>query len=130
MPAPTAAGTADAEHAAITTFLPQFSNAMQTADTVFLASALDPAVVARYGEAQCRSDLAAVAADPTANFAVKDFGSGPQPYTYTSDGQSTAVPNTYTLAVIRTANGVTQDSTLHLSVDSSGSVHWFTDCTH
>jgi len=124
------ARTTDADHAAISAFLPRFSQSMQTGDAAFLTSALDPAVLARYGEAQCRSDVGAVATDPTANVVLKGFASGPEPFTYASDGQSTVVPNSYTVAVTRTANGAAQDTTLHLSVDTAGAVHWFTDCTH
>ena len=124
------AGSADSDHAAISAFLPQFSHAMQIADVDFLTRSLDPAVLGRYGESQCRADIAAVPADPTANFVLKGFTSGPEPFTYTSDGQSAVVSNTYDVAVSRTATGSTADSSLHLSVDASGAVHWFTDCTH
>ena len=125
---PTTAGT-DAQ-AAIASFLSQFGRASQTADVGFLVGALDPAVLARYSRDQCTADISAVGGDPTAAFTLKSVTSGPEPFTYTSDGQSTVVPDTYTVEVSRTANGATTDSTLHLSVDAGGGVHWFTDCTH
>ena len=128
---PTAASQSGAgAQASIVDFLSQFSSASQKADVAFLAGALDPAVLARYGRDQCTTDLSAVPADPSANLTFKAITSGPEPYTYTSDAQSTVVPNTYTVAVSRTANGTTTDSSLHLSIDPAGSVHWFTDCTH
>ena len=127
--APASSGGPEADHAAIEAFLPAFAHATQVGDVDFLTNALDPAVLARYGKPQCAADLGAVPADATANFVLRAFTSGPEPFTYSSDGQSVVVQNTYSVAVSRTANGVTSDSDIHLSVDSSGA-HWFTDCTH
>jgi hypothetical protein len=118
------------DRAAIEAFLPVFSDASRTRDIGKLVSMLDPAVIGRYGAAQCTADLGAVAADPTAAFAFKDITSGPETFTYASDGQTTDVANTYTVAVSRTANGTPADASIHLSVSPTGTVGWFTDCTH
>jgi hypothetical protein len=129
LPSPAAAGSVDADHAAIEAFVPQFSHAVQVRDVSFLVNALDPAVLQRYTRDQCTAQLSSVPADPTADFTVHAFEAGPEPFTYASDGQSTVVQRTYAVSVAHTASGVTTATTIHLSVDEGGGVHWFTDCT-
>ena len=43
------------------------------------------------------------------------------------DGRSIAVSNVYTVNVDRTANGVTNNSVIHLGVDN-GVITYFSDC--
>jgi hypothetical protein len=127
------AGTGDPvarDHGAIEAFLPTFSDATRSNNAEQLVRMLDPAVLERYSAEQCLADLQAIQADPSAAFVFKSFTSGPEPFTYASDGQSTVVDNTYTVSVSRTENGTTADAPIHLSVSPSGTVGWFTDCTH
>jgi hypothetical protein len=130
MPAASTGDPVTRDHAAIEAFLPTFSDASRARDVEQLVHMLDPAVLERYSAAQCTADLGAVAAEPTAAFAFERFTSGPEPFTYASDGPSTVIANTYTVAVSRTSNGTTADASIHLSVSDSGTVGWFTDCTH
>ena len=118
----------DLDHRAIAAFLPQFEHAVQVNDSAFLAAALDPAVIARYGAEQCDQIFAASKPDPTARFTFSAFTAGPEPFPYAGDGMTTLVQNTYNVAVARTADGVNSDGAIHLSVHD-GKVGWFTDCT-
>ena len=128
--APPARDSVARDHAAIEAFLPRFSEASRDRDLAQLVAMLDPAVLTRYSEAQCTADLDVVESDPTAAFVFKGFTSGPEPFTYTSDGRSTIVPNTYVVAVTQTSGDTTTETSIHLSVDPTGNVGWFTDCTH
>ena len=91
-----------------------------------MLASLDRAVIARYGLDQCRAFLATTT-DTTAAFNVVDVAP-PGPFEYTSDGQSTTVPDTFAVHVQHTVNGQATDETVHVARNQDGTLSWFTRC--
>jgi hypothetical protein len=83
-------------------------------------------VIARYGEAACRTFLQTLK-DPTRAFTIQQVGP-PETYDYASDGQSTTVPATRTIQALVTANGESAPQSVHVPL-SGNHYTWFTDCT-
>jgi hypothetical protein len=79
----------------------------------------------RYGPDQCKAHVKTLT-DPTQNFVMKSY-QGPSDYDYTSDGLTAVVPNTFTVQVLHTRNGQTNDEEIHLHEDGD-QLYWFTDC--
>lgn len=111
---------------AIGSFLATYAAAIRAGDADTLVALLHPLVIQRYGADQCRTALAAEAADPT--FALEATGvTGPGTWLYTADGASIAVHDVYTIAATVTAIGVVDQRFLHFGwVD--GGLRWFADC--
>jgi hypothetical protein len=106
-------------------FLDALSAAITNHDAAFLSNRLHPAVIARYGKAAC--DAYTAGALTPVQFVVTEV-KRPADYAWTTDGQTTNVPNTNEVAVRQTTGGTTQDRTIHIArVD--GTWRWFTDCT-
>jgi len=106
-------------------FLDKLSAAITNRDAAFLSTRLHPAVITRYGKAVC--DAYASSGLTPVQFVVTDVRS-PSNYAWTTDGQTTNVPDTNEVAVRSTAGGTTEDRVIHLArVD--GTWRWFTDCT-
>jgi hypothetical protein len=125
-PSASAGPTADVA-AQIKTFLADLATATHTAAGVEnLVATLNRAVVDRYGLDQCRSFLNTTI-DPTADFSVVDI-TGPSPFDYTGDGQTTTVQDVFQVQVRRTQNGQTADATIHIARNSDGTFSWFTRC--
>jgi len=106
-------------------FLDKLSAAIVNRDATFLSTRLHPAVIARYGKAAC--DAYTSSGLTPVQFAVSEVRP-PATYAWTTDGQTTNVPDTNEVAVRSTSGGVTEDRVIHLArVD--GTWRWFTDCT-
>jgi hypothetical protein len=106
-------------------FLDALSAAITNRDGAFLTNRLHPAVITRYGKAACDSYTAS-ALTPV-QFAVTDV-KPPTNYAWTTDNQTTNVPDTNDVAVRQTTGGTTQDRLIHIAfVDNLW--RWFTDCT-
>lgn len=106
-------------------FLDALGNALRTGDTNFLVSRLNPAVIARYGSAQCLGALAG-ARDPSATFTVKQV-SDPVDFDWTTDGKTISIAETVTVDVDRVQRGVADSASLHL-VEVGGRFTWLVDC--
>jgi hypothetical protein len=110
-----------------TSFLDQLAQAMRSGDVNFMVSRLNPAVIARYGSAACRT-AAGTYADPTAAFAVQSVSS-PGDYTYTAAGTTSVIPNSITAQVTFTHKGPAVPITAHLSRSDAGTWTWYTNCS-
>jgi hypothetical protein len=113
-----------------TAFLDALAAASRTGDVAFLFGRLNPAVITRYGEAQCRTALLGFT-DVTAQFAVKQ-AAAPAPYNWateagTPDARSTIVPDTTTVQVDRVARSQTTATTIHIT-KVGDRFTWFIDC--
>jgi len=106
-------------------FFALFSAAVRTGDTSFLAARVDPAVIARYGAAQCQTALGSLH-DPTEQLRLVST-SGPVQYAYVSDGMSATVPDTYVFHVDGTAAGQSGPRAYHFALEH-GTFHLFLDC--
>jgi hypothetical protein len=107
-------------------FLEQLAAAFRAGDVEFKMARLHPAVIERFGEDTCQTYLSSLPADPTAAFVVHSV-SEPADYAWTTQDQTTNVPDTLTVAVTRTANGTAQEATIHLTA-VDGELRWYTDC--
>jgi len=113
-----------------TAFLDALAAAIRSGDVNFMLSRLNPAVVTRYGEAQCRAFLPSLT-DVTAQFTVKQVGT-PAPFNWATDAntpkaRSTIVPNTLTIAVDDVLRGRTTAATVHVT-KVGDHYTWFTNC--
>jgi hypothetical protein len=108
-----------------TQFLDALGNALRTGDTDFLVTRLNPAVIARYGSAQCLGALAG-ARDTSATFTMKQV-SDPQDFDWTTDGKTISIAETRTVDVDRVQRGVTESTSLHI-VSVNGQLTWLVDC--
>jgi hypothetical protein len=108
-------------------FLADLAAAFRASDVEFKLARLHPAVIERFGEELCRTYLSTIAPDASAAFVVTSV-SEPADYDWTIAGQTTTVPETVSVEVTRTANGVASAATVHLTpVD--GQLRWYTDCS-
>jgi hypothetical protein len=106
-------------------FLDAFSAAVTNRDGAFLANRLHPAVITRYGKAAC--DTYTSGGLTPVQFVVTNV-KPPTTYEWTTDGQTTNVPDTNEVAVRQTAGGTTQERVIHIAfIDHLW--RWFTDCT-
>ena len=108
-----------------TQFLAALGTALRAGDTNFLVGRLNPAVVARYGSAQCLGALAG-ARDPSATFTVKQV-SDPADFDWTTDGKTVVIPDTLTVDVDRVVRGVAESATVHIA-RVNGQLTWLVDC--
>ncbi len=107
-------------------FLDDLASAMRTGNVDFMVSALNPAVIARYGESSCRAAVATYT-DPTAAFSVQST-SPPADYSYRAAGRASVIPDTITAKVTFTHDGQPVPVVVHLSQTKNGKLSWFTDC--
>ena len=114
-----------ATHEDPTQFLDALAHALRTGDTNFLVGRLNPAVVTRYGSAQCLGALAG-ARDTSATFTVKQAGD-PVDFDWTTDGKTVSIAETVSVDVDRVQRGVTESATLHI-VEVGGRFTWLVDC--
>jgi hypothetical protein len=106
-------------------FLDKLSAAITNRDAAFLSTRLHPAVITRYGKAAC--DAYTASGLTPVQFVVTEVRP-PSNYAWTTDGQTTNVPDTNEVAVRSTTGGTTEDRVIHLArIDSTW--RWFTDCT-
>ncbi len=84
-------------------------------------------MINRYGFETCRSFLQTTV-DPTDAFTVLNV-TGPGPFDYTSDGQTTTVQNVFTVDVQHTLRGQTIEQKTHIAQNADGTFSFFTRCT-
>ena len=118
-----------ADQGLVRDFVDNLQKAMAVGDMEFLAAALNPEVYVRYGEEACLSRLPQfIEMNPNIQFVkVLSFGS----WDYASDGVSTAIPDTYTVAVNQTVDGERQRLEGHFALipgKLDGSLSFFADC--
>lgn len=106
-------------------FFDRLAAAFVADDANTLVDLLHPAVVARYGEEQCREHLEVLAASNVELELVEVTGVGP--VVYATDGQETTIDDGVRVRtrVTRDGEGVEQDATLAFVDDE---LRWFTDC--
>jgi len=106
-------------------FLVVFSKAIREGDATFLFDRLHPAVLAFYGEQQCRAKVQTFS-DPNADFAFVSVR-GPGTFQWQVDGQTSPVQDVLNVRVgFATANGPAR-RTIHFGI-VDGELRWFTDC--
>ncbi len=123
-PAPTPSPTPSGADL-ITAFMSQLATALRTGDATFQVAHLHPDALARYGEAQCLSELPK-RADPTVAIDVVNVGQ-PERWDYETDGLATTIGAAVPVEVDMTIEGVAAKRVLHVTLDA-GEVRWFTDC--
>ena len=106
-------------------FLAAFVRAVNTDDQAFLVDRLHPAVIDRYGAAQCQTYVAALV-DPDASLGLVDV-TGPDDFEYASDGLARSVPDTLTFAVDGTLGGRAGAREYHFAL-VDGQFRIFADC--
>jgi hypothetical protein len=112
---------------AVIAFYRELERAVRSGDVEFLVARLDPLVLARYGEAQCRDFLGGLAI-PTFRVRVRQVDA-PAPWRWEVDGAAAAdVPDAVTVHVERAAGaGDANEAIEHVAVRGRD-VRWFTDC--
>jgi hypothetical protein len=106
-------------------FLNELDAAVRSGDVDLRLARLNPAVIARYGEQQCR-DFLAGQQDATRRDRVKKVGK-PESYEYASDKQSATVADALPVQVRATIKGKKGDRNIHL-VRVNGQLTYFIDC--
>ena len=106
-------------------FFALFTAAVKSGDTAFLLARTHPAVIARYGEAQCAAFVPGLE-DPTFDLRLVSV-SAPGDFDYASDGQSTIVPDTYTFQLDGSAAGSSGPRDRHFAL-VDGEFRLFIDC--
>lgn len=107
-------------------FVAGFTTAVQNGDVDWLLSRLNPVVIQRYGEDQCRSYLRSSVIDPTMRLQVSAV-SGPGTWEWSTDGRSTVVDEVYRVDAHRFLRGSETTGNLWLA-NVDGQLTWFADC--
>ena len=106
-------------------FLNELDAAVRSGNVDLRLARLNPAVIARYGEQQCRDFLAAQQ-DATRKDKVKKVGK-PESYEYASDNQSATIADALPVQVRETNKGKKGDRNIHLA-RVNGQLTYFIDC--
>src|SRR5436190_1557668 len=106
-------------------FLNEIDAAVRSGNVELRLARLNPAVIARYGEQQCR-DFLAGQQDATRKDTVKKVGK-PESYEYASDKQSATVPDALPVQVRETNKEKKGDRNIHLA-RVNGQLTYFIDC--
>ncbi|HMF05188.1 MAG TPA: hypothetical protein VKH17_10260 [Acidimicrobiia bacterium] len=107
-------------------FLNQLSTAIRQGNIDFRVARLNPAVIERYGEQQCRDFLSAQPPDNTRRDRVTRVGK-PEAFEYDTDTLSVTVPDAIPVHVRETRMGKKADRNLHLA-RVNGELTYFVDC--
>ncbi len=94
-------------------FLNELDAAARAGNVDLRLARLNPAVIARYGEQQCR-DFLAGQHDPTRKDTVTKVGK-PESYQYATDNQSAIIPDALPVQVRETNKGKKGDRNIHLA---------------
>lgn len=97
--------------------------AFRSDDAAYLYERLHPLVPERYGERQCRRYVNALPPDPGADWTVQS-SSGPAPWDWETDGLTTTVADTWTVAIEIPDEGQRE---VHFT-PFEGTWRWFVDC--
>ena len=106
-------------------FLNELDAAVRSGNVDLRLARLNPAVIARYGEQQCR-DFLAGQQDPTRRDRVKKVGK-PETYEYATDNQSATIADALPVQVRATIKGKKGDRNIHLA-RVNGQLTYFIDC--
>jgi hypothetical protein len=106
-------------------FLNELDTAVREGNTDLRIARLNPAVIDRYGEQQCR-DFLAGQEDNTRRDRVKSVGK-PEPFEYATDKQTVTVPDALPVQVRATIKGKKGDRNIHLA-RVNGQLTYFIDC--
>jgi hypothetical protein len=106
-------------------FLNVLDAAVRTGNTDLRLAHLNPAVIDRYGEPQCR-DFLAGQHDKTRRDQVTSVGK-PESFEYTTDNQSVIIPDALPVQVRETNKGKKGDRNIHLA-RVNGQLTYFIDC--
>jgi hypothetical protein len=122
---PSSSASAAPETETSAAFFAAFSTAIHDGDSSFLFDRLHPSVIARYGDAQCRSAAAGLA-DPTYTVTLTGV-EGPATFDYASDGRTEPIPDTYTFSAAGTIVGQQSTRQYHFAL-VGGRYRSFLDC--
>ncbi len=106
-------------------FLNEIDAAVRSGNVDLRLARLNPAVIARYGEQQCR-DFLAGQHDATRKDTVTKVGK-PESYQYSTDNQSAIIPDALPVQVRETNKGKKGDRNIHLA-RVNGRLTYFIDC--
>ena len=106
-------------------FLNEIDTAARSGNVDVRLARLNPAVIARYGEQQCR-DFLAGQQDATRKDKVTSVGK-PESYEYATDNQSAVIPDALPVQVKETNKGKKGDRNIHLA-RVNGQLTYFIDC--
>jgi hypothetical protein len=106
-------------------FLNEIDAAVRNGNVDLRLARLNPAVIARYGEQQCR-DFLAGQQDATRTDRVKKVGK-PETYEYATDNQSATIADALPVQVRATVKGKKGDRNIHLA-RVNGQLTYFIDC--
>jgi hypothetical protein len=106
-------------------FLNEIDAAVRNGNVDLRLARLNPAVIARYGEQQCR-DFLAGQQDATRKDRVKKVGK-PETYEYATDNQSATIADALPVQVRATIKGKKGDRNIHLA-RVNGQLTYFIDC--
>ena len=106
-------------------FLNEIDAAARAGNVDLRLARLNPAVIARYGEQQCR-DFLAGQHDATRKDTVTKVGK-PESYQYATDNQSAIIPDALPVQVRETNKGKKGDRNIHLA-RVNGQLTYFIDC--
>ena len=106
-------------------FLNEVDTAARAGNVDLRLARLNPAVIARYGEQQCR-DFLAGQQDKTRKDKVTKVGK-PESFEYATDDQSVVVPQALPVQVRETSKGKKGDRNIHLA-RINGRFSYFIDC--
>jgi hypothetical protein len=106
-------------------FLNELDAAVRSGNVDLRLARLNPAVIARYGEQQCR-DFLAGQQDATRKDRVKKVGK-PETYEYATDNQSATIADALPVQVRATIKGKKGDRNIHLA-RVNGQLTYFIDC--
>jgi len=106
-------------------FLNEVDAAARAGNVDLRLARLNPAVIARYGEQQCR-DFLAGQQDATRKDTITKVGK-PEPYEYATDNQSAIIPDALPVQVQETNKGKKGERDIHLA-RVNGQLTYFIDC--
>jgi hypothetical protein len=106
-------------------FLNEIDTAARSGNVDARLARLNHAVIARYGEQQCR-DFLAGQQDATRKDKVTSVGK-PESYEYATDNQSAVIPDALPVQVKETNKGKKGDRNIHLA-RVNGQLTYFIDC--
>jgi len=106
-------------------FLDEVDAAARAGNVDLRLARLNPAVISRYGEQQCR-DFLAGQHDPTRKDTVTKVGK-PESYQYATDNQSANIRDAVPVQVRETNKGKKGDRNIHLA-RVNGQLTYFIDC--
>ena len=115
-----------ATKAEVQQFLAQLDTAVRQGNIDFRVARLNPAVVERYGEQQCRDFLSAQPPDNTRRDRVTRVGK-PESFEYDTDNLSVTIADAIPVHVRATRMGKKADQNLHLA-RVNGELTYFIDC--